>query len=141
MHFLPLLFSQKFPRHLKPAARNAESVSGFLAFSVGIFEVKPFYGFYFFFLQDQGADVHRLAIDVDKCDFFVAEHFAVEFFCKGDGEGSCELELVRGCLDAEFFVEFADCGLQGLIAGLDVACGGGVEFAGEGVFVLGTFLE
>ena len=65
----------------------------------------------------------------------------MEFFGEGDGEGSGELELDWSALDAEFFVEFAECGLQGLISGLDVTCGGGVEFTGEGVFVLGAFLE
>ena len=65
----------------------------------------------------------------------------MEFFGEGDGEGSGELELGWGGLDAEFFVEFSECGLQRLIAGLDVACGGGIEFTGEGVFVLRAFLE
>ena len=63
----------------------------------------------------------------------------MEFFGEGDGEGSGELELDWSALDAEFFVEFAECGLQGLISGLDVTCGGGVEFAGEGVLFLERF--
>ena len=37
----------------------------------------------------------------------------MEFFGEGDGEGSGELELDWGGLDAEFFVEFAECGLRG----------------------------
>ena len=35
---------------LAPATRHAKFVSAFLAFFIRVFEVEPFYGFYFFFL-------------------------------------------------------------------------------------------